>query len=188
MEHPAGATAPRRRHTPHLPPRRVRHQDGSASRPRQGARALLTIPEADDPDGRTRIGDLLETVASQKEPIPDYDETARRFRSGQSLTARLTVGDWLDQWLAGKRTRDNTNRTYESHVRVHLKPRIGHVRLDRLHISHLTEMFDAIKDENEVIRSENAERHLQVERCKWRGKGRPPSANAWPPSAPSSPR
>jgi integrase len=139
-------------------------------------RALLAIPDADDLDGRTRIGDLLETVASQKESIPDYDDTARRFRSGQSLTARQTVGEWLDQWLAGKRTRDNTNRTYESHVRYHLKPRIGHVRLDRLNINHLVEMFDGIDDENKVIRSENSARRVQVELCKWRGKGRPPAA------------
>ncbi|MDT0346738.1 tyrosine-type recombinase/integrase [Streptomyces litchfieldiae] len=139
-------------------------------------RALLSIPGQDDHEGRTRIGDLLETVSSQKEPIPDYDETARRFRSHQSLTARLTVGEWLDQWLAGKKTRENTNRTYESHVRYHLKPRIGHVRLDRLHIGNLSEMFEAIKDENEVIESQNAARREQVERCKWRGKGRPPAA------------
>lgn len=60
----------------------------------------------------------------------------------------------------------------KSHARVHLKPR----RLDRLHINHLVEMFDAVKDDNEVFRSQNAERRAQMERCKWQGKGRPPAS------------
>ncbi|WP_282793734.1 hypothetical protein [Streptomyces sp. CC224B] len=67
-----------------------------------------------------RIGDLLASVSAKKEAIPDHEETKRRFRSGQSLTTRITVGEWLDEWLAGKRRRDTTLDGYASHIRVHL--------------------------------------------------------------------
>ncbi|WP_416069858.1 hypothetical protein [Streptomyces sp. AK02-01A] len=63
-----------------------------------------------------------------------------------------------------------TANGYASHIRVHLKPRIGHVRLDRLNVRHLVEMFDAIADANEVSKPGcpvAAERvHLAVERAK----------------------
>ena len=124
-------------------------------------RALLTIPGEDDPDGRLRIGDLLESVSAKKEAIPDYEETNRRFSTGQSLTARLTVGEWLDQWLAGKRRRGSTIDGYESHIRVHLKPHIGHQRLDRSNVGHLVELFDAIEEHNEEILVENANRRAR---------------------------
>ncbi|MFG2756770.1 tyrosine-type recombinase/integrase [Streptomyces wuyuanensis] len=136
-------------------------------------RALLTIPGDDDPDGRLRIGDLLESVAAKKEAIPDFEETSRRFRTGQSLTARLTVGEWLDQWLAGKRRRNSTIDGYESHIRVHLKPHIGNHRLDRLNVGHLVEMFGAIEEHNEEILVENANRRAQAARCKPTKPGRP---------------
>ncbi|KJK54727.1 integrase, partial [Saccharothrix sp. ST-888] len=92
-----------------------------------------------------------------------------------SLTSRLTVGEWLDMWLASKKTRKTTTNGYESHVRVHLKPRIGHIRLSRLNVGHLVEMFDAIADENETIAAENQARREQVARC---SPGRPGAPKA----------
>ncbi|KJK44200.1 integrase, partial [Saccharothrix sp. ST-888] len=83
---------------------------------------------------------------------------------GQSLTSRLTVGEWLDMWLASKKTRKTTTNGYDSHVRVHLKPRIGHIRLSRLNVAHLVEMLHAIADENETIAPANQARREQVAR------------------------
>jgi integrase len=140
-------------------------------------RALLAIPDSDDRDGQVAIGDLLETVSRDKNAaLPDFDATQRRYRSGASLTARPTVGEWLDEWLESKKTRRNTTRGYESHIRVHLKPAIGHVRLDRLNVGHLVAMFDAIADRNEAILAENAARREQVARCKHDRRCRPTEA------------
>lgn len=103
-------------------------------------RALLTIPGDDDAEGRTRIGDLLESAASNKEPIPDYEETKQKFATGQPLAVHTTVGEWLDLWLAGKKKlRKSGKERYETDIRVHLEPRIGHIRLDRLQVKHLDE-------------------------------------------------
>ncbi|WP_301126672.1 hypothetical protein [Streptomyces cacaoi] len=59
---------------------------------------------------------------------------------------------------------------------MHPKPRIGHLRLDRLNVGHLVEMFDAIEDQNEEILVENANRCEQVGRCKPGKPGRPTEA------------
>ncbi|SHM57024.1 hypothetical protein SAMN05216268_11214 [Streptomyces yunnanensis] len=82
--------------------RRTFRRSGYASKTEAQAdldkvRALLAIPSDDDPEGRTRIGDLLASVAAKKEAIPDFEETKRRFRTGQSLTAHMTVSEWLDE-------------------------------------------------------------------------------------------
>ncbi|WP_419996925.1 site-specific integrase [Streptomyces boninensis] len=136
-------------------------------------RALLGIVDDDDTEDAARVADLLERIADEKSPLPDVEETRRRLRTGVDLTGRITVGEWLDQWLASKKTRRTTTRGYASHIRVHLKPRIGHIRLDRLNVGHLVEMFDAIADENEAIAAENEARRLQVSRCKPGKPGRP---------------
>lgn len=139
-------------------------------------RAVLGLADADDPDDTTRIADLLERVADEKTPLPDVEEVRRRLRAGIDLSGRMAVGEWLDAWLAGKKTRKTTTNSYASHIRIHLKPRIGHIRLDRLNVGHLVEMFDAIADENETIAAENQARQGQVERCKPRKPGRPVAA------------
>lgn len=42
-------------------------------------------------------------------------------------------------------------RSYESHVRLYLRPHLGKVRRDRVRVGHLDAMFEAIVDHNEVI-------------------------------------
>ncbi|GCD44700.1 tyrosine recombinase XerC [Streptomyces paromomycinus] len=139
-------------------------------------RALIGLADADCPEDLARIADLLEEVADAKAPLPDIEATRRRLRHGLDLTSRLTVGEWLDEWFAAKKVRKTTANGYASHLRVHLKPRIGHIRLDRLNVGHLVEMFDGIADDNEVIIAENAARREQIARCKPSSPGRPTAA------------
>jgi len=88
----------------------------------------------------------------------------------------VLVGEFLDQWAAGKRRRPGTLSGYKGHIRNHLKPRIGYLRVDRLNLGHLVAMFDAITDANEEIEAENQARREQVERCRAAGPGRPAGA------------
>ncbi len=129
-------------------------------------RALLAIPDLDDIDGRQRLGDLLEHVASAREPLPTVDTIRRKFRSGQSLTTRLTVGEWLDIWIAGRKIRRSTINRYAGDIRLHLKPHIGHIRLDRLRVHDLTEMFNAIVERNIEILEANAVRRAAITELK----------------------
>ncbi|MEU7163164.1 site-specific integrase [Streptomyces morookaense] len=136
-------------------------------------RALLNITDKDDKEGRRRLGDMLETVGASKDPLPDYDETKRKFATGQSLTQHTTVGEWLDQWLDGKKAlRKKGKDRYEVDVRVHLIPRIGHVRLDRLTVAHLDEMFAGIAETNIEINDANILRRTALDELKlipWKG-------------------
>lgn len=60
-----------------------------------------------------------------------------------------TVGEWLDHWLdhiATRKVRPRTLESYESTVRLHLRPGIGHQRLDRLQPEHLERLYAALAD------------------------------------------
>jgi integrase len=137
--------------------------------------ALLDLP-GDDADEQRRVGDLLADVMKRRAPIPATAEVQRRLGVGVPLDGRMTVGEWLDRWMADKKTRPTTNNGYASHIRVHLKPGIGHYRLDRLTVGHVQDMFNAIDDRNDLIRAENEARREQVARCK-RGKPGAPKAS-----------
>ena len=61
-----------------------------------------------------------------------------------------TVADWLEHWLttiAVRRIRPKTYDGYESHVRLHLIPHLGHHRLDRLQPEHLERCYLALEAE-----------------------------------------
>ncbi|MDX3405560.1 tyrosine-type recombinase/integrase [Streptomyces sp. ME02-6977A] len=137
--------------------------------------AILDLP-GDDETEQQRVGDLLADVAKRRADIPQAAEVQRRLGVGIPLDGTTTVGEWLDRWMASKKTRPTTNAGYSSHLRVHLRPRLGHYRLDRLTVGHVQEMFDAIADESDVIRAENQARREQEQRAKWKRPGRPPAA------------
>ncbi|WP_411146403.1 hypothetical protein [Streptomyces sp. x-80] len=136
-------------------------------------RALLNIAGKEDKEGRRRLGDMLETVEASKDPLPDYDETKRKFSTGQSLTQHMTVGEWLELWLDGKkRLRTSGKNRYDTDLRMHLIPRVGHIRLDRLAVQHLDEMFAGIAETNIEINDANILRRTTLDELKlipWRG-------------------
>ncbi|WP_370413514.1 tyrosine-type recombinase/integrase [Streptomyces fradiae] len=135
-------------------------------------RALLGLAETDDPEGIQLLAEMLAEVSGEKLPLPDVEETRRRLKAGQDLVGSLTVAEWLDRWLAGKRIRKSGISRYETDIRVHLKPHIGHRRLDRLRVSHLSEMFTAIADGNAEVLEQNAQRRAAVEELAtipWKG-------------------
>ena len=130
-------------------------------------RAVLDLVDDDEHYGH-QVGDLLVKVMRERSPIPDAAEVKRRLAGGVSLDSNMTIGDWLDSWLAAKKTKRRTTSGYESHIRIHLRPGVGHYRLDRFNVGHAQAFFDGIDEQNEVIRAENAARREQEARCRWR--------------------
>src|SRR3954471_10003439 len=60
-----------------------------------------------------------------------------------------TVGEWLGHWLdhiAARKVRARTLESYRSTVRLHLRPGVGHQRLDRLQPEHLERLYAALAD------------------------------------------
>ncbi|MGI5436196.1 tyrosine-type recombinase/integrase [Streptomyces shenzhenensis] len=141
-------------------------------------RALLALPDSDDTEAQTKVGDLLEGVSQDKNaPLPDVAEIRRRLVHGQKLTSTMTVGDLLDEWLEAKRKSRavTTVNNYASRVEYHLRPGVGHYRLDRFNVGQCQTYFDSIDDANEVIASENTARREQEQRATWGKRSRPPA-------------
>lgn len=140
-------------------------------------RGILDLA-GDDGYYAQQIGDLLAKVQSDRADIPDAAEVKRRLAGGVALDSDTTVGEWLDAWLAAKKTKRSTTSGYASHIRVHLRPGVGHYRLDRFNVGHAQAFFDGIDEQNEVICAESERRREQEARCRWRPgtKGGRPSA------------
>jgi len=65
-------------------------------------------------------------------------EAIAREDAGVAEVHGLTVGDYLRQWLAGKRAlRDSSRRNYESDIRRYLEPALGRLRLADLRPHHI---------------------------------------------------
>jgi integrase len=115
------------------------------------AKELLSIA-GDDPRTRIRIADLVTATVKETKRLPVPEEVRRKVRTGQELDATVTVGAYLDEWLAGRKgLREGTRRSYESHVRLYLTPCLGTIPLDRLRVTDVDSMFEAIDELNETI-------------------------------------
>jgi hypothetical protein len=63
-------------------------------------------------------------------------------QSGYVEPTRLTSGEYLDQWIAGKAgLRSNTRRSYQGHINLYLKPGLGHIRLTELRDAQIERLY-----------------------------------------------
>ncbi|BEP13273.1 site-specific integrase [Acidothermaceae bacterium B102] len=94
-------------------------------------------------DQRSRGG-----YATRREAEAALVEAMDLARHGQVFDAgKVTVGEFLDAWLASKRSiRETTYRAYGGHIRVYLKPLIGQVPLAALRAEHLDAMYASIRE------------------------------------------
>lgn len=140
-------------------------------------RAILDLIEEGDDDERraVQVGDLLAKIGRERADIPEAAEVKRRLTAGVALNSDMTLGEWLEVWAEGKKTKRRTTAGYWSHIRVHLKPGVGHYRLDRFNIAHCQAFFDSYAERNEAIEAQNAARREQQARCKWGRPGNRPA-------------
>src|SRR3954453_20172883 len=76
-------------------------------------------------------------------------ETKRDAGMVEAAGRAATVGEWLDPWLGPTPPPKVPARTLESSrstVRLHLRPGVGHQRLDRLQPEHLERLYAALAD------------------------------------------
>jgi integrase len=117
------------------------------------ARELLAIAAEDDLEGRIKIADAIQRAVRTTRQLPDPAYVRKAARLGCDPGApQVTVGEWLDQWLAGKKNlRTGTLRSYEPHIRLYYKPLIGHIRVNRLRVADAASVFEAIDELNDII-------------------------------------
>jgi integrase len=73
----------------------------------------------------------------------------------------LTVAEFLEQWLAGKRAlRPSTRKSYREHVDQHLLPHLGHYRLRELRASHIDRLLDAVSSKRGGQLSAGSQRRI----------------------------
>ena len=134
-------------------------------------RSLLAL--ATDEDDERFIGDMLAAL-DKDDRLPEVDETQRKLRAGMALDDKGAIGEALWAWLAQEtktgKVRRATLVSYESHLRLYVDPKIGHIRRDRLNVGHLVEMFNQIEDDNDAIVAANADRRALVLEIKYASK------------------
>jgi integrase len=76
----------------------------------------------------------------------DAEWWLRQAKRGSIPDVNLTVGEFLDRWLTGKRNiRASTHALYASHVKVHIKPSIGQIPLTDLQPRHIERFVNGLK-------------------------------------------
>jgi len=65
-----------------------------------------------------------------------------RQQAGVAAVQGITVSDYLDRWLTSNRKlRDRTRRNYSTHIRLYLRPALGHLRLADLAPHHIDQLY-----------------------------------------------
>ncbi len=106
---------------------------------------LLEIPSTDDDAGRLEIVSSIRDHYRRYQQLPDHADVRRRFSAGVSLTMEQTTGEWLDEWMGGKRKlAANTRRSYEGFIRRYLGPQLGDIPLEKLRPAQIRTAYDAI--------------------------------------------
>ena len=79
------------------------------------------------------------------------EQAPAKLRMPADPEAVLTTGEWLDRWLE-QRTgpRESTIRGYAAHVRLYLRPCLGHILLADPTAQHVQAMFTAITRQHEA--------------------------------------
>ncbi|GAA1596485.1 site-specific integrase [Actinoplanes couchii] len=132
------------------PMRRYRFETrDAAATERDNVLALLALSRANT-DLAIEIGDLLQQL-KPTDPLPDRDMIARRVKAGIPATTAVLLGDYLREWLTGRRIAAGTQLAYDSHIRNHLDPHLGHIPIEKLRGGHIQAMFTAIADRNIAI-------------------------------------
>ncbi|GAA3549645.1 tyrosine-type recombinase/integrase [Amycolatopsis ultiminotia] len=114
---------------------------------------MLAIAGEEDEETLRKIGDLVASVIAEKLPLPEVESVRRLVRAAAPVLEHPLMDEVFDAFLVLKKRTVSRNmyRSYESHVRLYLRPHLGKVRRDRLRVGHLDAMFEAIVERNEVI-------------------------------------
>ncbi len=79
---------------------------------------------------------------------------------------KLTVGAYLDDWLSGLTLSESTVERYETNLRIHIKPAIGHLRMSALTALHIEALY---REKRDALAGASV-RHLHSVLCKALGR------------------
>ena len=102
------------------------------------------LPATDGgPRRRQRRGGFATQRDAQAALVDVLDRVQKRTHVE---VGRQSVGEYLDAWMGGKAgLRSSTRRSYAEHIRLYLKPALGHHRLADLATSDVEDLYDALR-------------------------------------------
>ena len=92
---------------------------------------------------------------TQREVVEKMQAVAVEVNRGTyTPPCKMTVGEWLDIWqrdyLGG--VKPSTRSSYEGNIRLHIKPALGAVRLDRLHPHNIQAFINSLELSPQTVR------------------------------------
>lgn len=106
---------------------------------------------------------------------PQAEKALARLRMPADPEALVTTGEWLEQ-RSGPRA--STIRGYAAHVRLYLRPCLGHILLADLTAQHVQAMFTAIARQHEAAGQPVAASRV----AEWQRTGIRPPVAVWTPA------
>ena len=100
-----------------------------------------------------RIADAITAAMRATGELPDLARVRKAVGGGGDPIVKPPItGEWLEEWLVAKKgLRAGTVRSYDGHIRLHLKPSLGHIPIDRLRVTDVAAVFEHIEELNDVI-------------------------------------
>ncbi len=109
------------------------------------------------------------SARTREEVVPKVRELEKKREAGVAHTAgrQMTFGDWLDHWLTicKRSVRPSTYVGYEGYVRNHIKPALGHHRLDKLQPEHLEAFYADLADLKRLSPAMQLQQHRVISRA-----------------------
>jgi integrase len=82
---------------------------------------------------------------TQSEAQDALDAAKGKAAKGVDVKRRITTGEYLTEWLAGKANiRPTTRRSYAQHIEDYLIPSLGRIELGTLRPAHVSGMFQNV--------------------------------------------
>jgi integrase len=97
-------------------------------------------------DGTTK--EVLKRGFPTRKAAADFltDKRAEIRKGVHVAPSKITVGQWLDQWLKSLRLAPSTKASYVKNVRLHIKPQLGEIQLTRLTGTKISALYRDLEE------------------------------------------
>ena len=113
---------------------------------------------------------------TKREVRDKLNKTLTEIQEGAYIEpTNMTVGQWLDTWLKEYKVnvRPETKASYEMHIRVHLKPDLGRIRLNKLTTHQIQLLYNKLINERglspKTVKNAHGALHAALEQAKING-------------------
>lgn len=96
---------------------------------------------------------------TQKDVREKLSKITKEIMDGDYISeSDLKVGDWLDVWLEEfiGNVKPLTRASYQTQIRNHIKPNVGHLKLTDLKVHHIQKMYNVLSEEQNGIKGLSA--------------------------------